>query len=288
MRIPAIFLPAALFASLALSGPMASGQTGQSDRKDVDIVASSDLKLLFSIHKQSQGGAERYDGIRTITFDYTPSKFDEKGKEIMASTRRISMTVRVNADNQELRCVRIDSKIEVPGEAAGSMVNIVSLVTEDGAVKVWSQAEDGSYIPVEAKELKMNAQFDALSMFSQLDLFLFLDTPDIRCTFTGALTRDSKRYVAIETSFRPGRGVAEPSRLYFDSKSSLIERIDVFHPDSNMRLSTTLVEDYTDHKGFKFPGRLRTLNRKGTPVGGWRMENVELNPKLSETHFAKP
>lgn len=285
MRIPAIILSAALIVS---TGVLVQAQDGQKPRKDVDIVASSDLTRLVMIHKQAQGGAERYDGVRTISFDYTPSRIDEKGEEVFANTRHIIVSVRVNDDDQELRTVRIESEIEVPGESEGTKVKIVSLVKADGSVQVWNEAVDGTYNVVETKELKRNAHFDAQSVFAQLDLLMVLDSKDLRCSFTGIFTRDSKRYAAVEAEFRPGRAVPEPSRLYFSSKTSLIERIDVFNAKTHLRQSSSYVENYKDHDGFKFPEKLRFVNRKGEPLGGWRMENVKLNPTLAENCFSKP
>lgn len=285
MRIPALLLSALLLASAV---PAALAQDGVDKRDDVKIQTSSDWERVLALYKHSQGGAERFDGLRTLSFDFTPSIVNEDGEEVASATRHVTYLIRPNEDDQEVRAMRIENEVPVPAEdGTESKIKTVSIVTSEW-VKVWREASDGSYTEVEARELQAAAVFDAKGLWAQLDLILFPDTRDLRCTFSGVLTRDSKRYAAVEAEFRPGRQVPEPARLYFSAVSSLIERIDVFDPKTHLRTATTYLEEYKDHDGIKVPELLRLVDRRGRPLGAWRFANVKLNPDLSESVFEKP
>lgn len=284
MRIPALLL-SSLFLLPAAPVLYAQDAGGQGD--GVQIVASSDWDRVLALYKHSQGGAERFDGLRTISFDFTPAIVNEEGEEVKASMRHMTVLMRPDADEQEVRTVRIESEIAVPGSAEGETIKTVSLVTSQ-SVLVWAQGEDGEYTPVEARELKAAAVFDAKSIWAQLDLILYPDHPDLRCTFSGVMTRDSKRYAAVEAEFRPGRQVPEPARLYFSAVSSLVERIDVFDPKTHLRTGTTYLEEYKDHDGVKVPHYFRFIDRRARPLGSWRLDDLKLNPTLPDKAFTKP
>lgn len=284
MRIPAL-----LFSSLILL-PVATVSLAQDTggkREDVQIVTSSDWDRVLALYKHSQGGAERFDGVRVVAFDFTPAIVNEEGVEEEAGTRHVVVLIRPDANEQEVRTMRIESEIPVPGGAEGETAKIVSLVTAQ-TVLVWSETAEGDYVPVDARELKAAAVFDAKGIWAQLDLLLYPDNQDLRCTFSGVMTRDAKRYAAVEAEFRPGRQVLEPARLYFSAVSSLVERIDVFDPKTHLRTATTYLEEYTDHDGVKVPHYLRFVDRRARPLGSWRLSNIELNPKLTEQVFTKP
>ena len=282
MRTPLILLSALLFAT-AVPAAVAQGQGGK--KGDVEIVATSDWDRVVALYKHSQGGAERFDGLRTLSFDFTPAIYNEAGEEVPMTTRHITYLMRPDADEQEIRAMRIETEIAMPGEDEAA--KIVSIVTPE-SVTVWTEDGQGGYTEVEARELQAAAVFDAQGLWAQLDLLLYPDTRDLRCTVSGPMTRNSKRYMAVEAEFRPGRKVPEPARLYFSAVSSLIERVDVFDPKTRLRTATTYLEDYKDHDGIKFPHYLRFVDRAGKPLGSWRFADVEMNPKLPADNFKKP
>jgi hypothetical protein len=283
MRASAILL-SLLLASTAIAAPL---QDKSGKRDDVKVMASSDWDRVIALYKHAQGGAERFDGLRSLSFDFTPALFDEEGNEVPMATRHISYLIRPNTDEQERRVMRSESEITVPGSGSDEKTKIISIVTAS-SVEVWTEDGEGGFVPVEAKELQALAVFDAKGLWAQLDLILYPDIADLRCSVTGVMTRDSKRYMGVEAEFRPGRQVPEPTRLYFSAVSSLIERIDVFDPKTHLRTATTYLEGYKDHDGIKFPGYLSMIDRRSNKLGTWRFDNVKMNPELPEGYFVKP
>jgi hypothetical protein len=183
--------------------------------------------------------------------------------------------------------MRIETEMPVGTGEDARTVKLISLVTET-SLEVFTEAEDGSYTKRESMEIKRAAALDAKVLWGQLDLLLYLDSRDLRCTYTGVMTRDKEKFVTAEAAFRPGRELAEPRRLYFDTTTALIERIDVFDAKSNMRLGTTMVGDYKDHEGIKFPELIEFTDRAGEVLGGWRFSAVKVNPEVADDTFLKP
>jgi len=284
MRIPALLFSALLLTSTA---PATFAQDSGGKRDDVKVMTSSDWERVMALYKHSQGGAERFDGLKTLSFDFTPVIINEEGEEMPSATRHITYLMRPNADDQEVRSMRIETEVPIQGESGEEKIKTVSFVTAL-SVKVFTEDATGAYSEVEARELQAAAVFDAKGLWAQLDLILYPDSRDLRCTFSGVLTRDSKRYAAVEAEFRPGREVPEPARLYFSAVSSLVERIDVFDPKTHLRTGTTYLEQYKDHDGIKFPEQFRFVDRRGKALAFWRFANVKMNPVLPETQFQKP
>lgn len=246
------------------------------------------MDQLLEIYKAAHGGAERFDGVNYLEFDFTPWVLDEKGERIALPTRNVQTRFRDNADEQLQRSMRIETDFELPGDNdAVRKVQVVSIVTET-AINIWRKEGEGEYIKSESRELMLSAVQDAKVLFAQLDMLLYLDSRDLRCTYGGLMTRDKVSYVTAEAAFRPAREVQEPVRLYFDLKTALIKRIDVFDPQTKMRVGSTLVEDYKDHEGLKFPESISFVSRSMETLGGWDFASVKVNPELSRETFLKP
>ena len=270
---------------LAAALPLAAQDPAGDQPEGPQVVASSDLDVVLSLYKVAHGGAERYDDLRTIAFDYTPSIFDPEGEELRAPVQRISVLFRPDLDEQEQRTVRLEQEVEL-GEGLGT-VKTVSIVTGND-IRVWTEAEDGSWSRSELAELERAAGFHATVLLTNLDLLYWTDSKEIRCRFGGVLRRDGRDYAAVEAEFKPERSVPEPARLYFSGVSSLIERIDAFDPKLRMRIGTVHVEGYEDHGGIKFPGLFRQVDRKGKPIGNWYLDEVSLNGEFEEAFWQKP
>lgn len=278
---PLLLLLAALpLTAIAQDPPEDKGGDGSGP----EVAASSELEVVLGLYKIAHGGKERFDGLRTMAFDYTPSVYDEEGNELMGVKRRVSILFRPDLDEQEQRTVRIEKDVVIEGE---DPAKTVAIVTGSGA-KVWVEGADGELIRSEAQRFQNTASFHASALLNQLDLVYWLDGRDVRCRFGGVLKRDGKDYATIEAEFAPGRQVPEPTRLYISGTSSLIERVDVFDPKFHMRTSTAYLEEYADHGGIKFPGRVRQVDRRGRPVGNWYLEGVELNGEFEPEFWAKP
>ncbi|MDF1800211.1 MAG: hypothetical protein P1V81_13610 [Planctomycetota bacterium] len=283
MRLFALLLP--LFALV----PLTAAQDGAGEKPQAEIVVSNDWEMILKIYKLSQGGEDRFEAVRTLSFDYTPSLFAQDGEEVKSVSQHVDILFRPDLDEQEQRTVRLETELMVKDEETGEDVptKVVSIVTGDQA-KVWVEAADGTMTRSSAIELESTAAFHATALLSHLDLILWPDSPDIRCSFGGVLKRDGKQYATVEAEFKPGRKVPEPARLYFNGATSLIDRIDVFDPKLHMRMGTVHVEGYADHGGVKVPSLFRQLNRKGEPIGNWYLEDMSLNGEFEREYWAKP
>jgi hypothetical protein len=281
----AIFASTLLLAALA-STPFAQDNPGQDS--GLEIKTSTDMDQLFEIYKAAHGGAERFDGVNYLEFDFTPWFLDEQGERIALPTRHIQTRFRDNANEQLQRSMRIETAFELPGENdTVRKISVISVVTETD-INIWRKEADGEFIKSESRELKLSAVQDAKVLFAQLDMLLYLDSRDLRCTYGGVLTRDKVSYATAEAAFRPEREVMEPVRLYFDLKTALIKRIDVFDPKTKMRVGSTLVDDYKDHEGLKFPESISFVDRSMESLAGWDFRDVKVNPELSPETFLKP
>ena len=72
----AIFVSTLLLAALA-STPFAQDNPGQDS--GLEIKTSTDMDQLFEIYKAAHCGAERFDGVNYLEFDFTPWFLDEQG-----------------------------------------------------------------------------------------------------------------------------------------------------------------------------------------------------------------
>ena len=282
-----ILLPTVLLAAFATS-PFAQ-DPAESEEPGFEIAASSDWDQLIGIYKAAHGGAERYDGVDYVSFDWTVFHVDpETGEDVPSNTRRVQMRFRDIPDQELVRSLRIDETVQVRLDNELRDVVLVTLLTEE-SLKVFRKTGGDQYQELtNSKDLRLSQSVDSKALFAQLDLLLHLDSRDLRGQYRGLMKRNDKEYIAVETSFRPGREVPEPSRLYFDTSTALIERIDIFDPKTKRRTGTTLVEGYKDHDGIKFPERFVAHDREMKRLGGWQIANFEVNPETPQEVFLKP
>lgn len=276
-------LPTLLLAAFATS-PFAQDPDGQGG--GVEIQTTTDWDQLLAIYKATQGGAERFDGVNYLAFDYEPYLLDEEGERVAQGSWHVETRFRDNADEQLQRVMRIETEVEVAGEE-GRTIRTVGIVREDG-MEVYREATDGSYEQLSSREILQKHADIAKALWAQLDQILYLDSRDLRCRYTGIMTRNKEKYVTVESGFRPAREVPEPSRLYFDTTTALIERIDVFDPATNTRIGSKLLEGYQDYDGIKFPSEIRFVNRDMEELGGWVFTTFKVNPELEKETFLKP
>lgn len=282
-----ILLPTLLLAAFATS-PFAQDPP-KDEGPGFEIVTTSDWDQLLEIYKAAHGGAERYDGVDYLSFDWTVFYVDpETGEEVPSNTRKVQMRFRDNPDQEQVRSLRIDETVQVVLDGETRDVELVTLLTEL-EMEVYRKTGEDSYQELtNSRDLLTSQAVDSKALFAQLDLLLFLDSRDLRAQYRGMMKRDGEQYIAVEAGFRPGREVPEPARLYFDTSTALIERIDIFDPKTKRRTGTTRLEGYKDHDGIKFPERFVAFDREQEKIGGWQITEFEINPETPEEVFLKP
>ena len=282
-----ILLPTLLLAAFATS-PFAQDPV-EDQQPEFELATSSDWDQLLEIYKAAHGGAERYDGVDYLSFDWTVFNVDpETGEEVPSNTRKVQMRFRDDPDRELVRALRIDETVQVLLDGESRDVELVTLLTET-ELTVHRKLGEGEYQELtNSQDLLKSQEVDGKALFAQLDLLLFLDSRDLRGQYRGMMKRDGEQYIAVEASFRPGRAVPEPSRLYFDTSTALIERVDIFDPKTKRRTGTTRLEGYKDHDGVKFPERFVAFDREMEKLGGWQVANFEINAETPEEVFLKP
>jgi hypothetical protein len=282
---------------MAVAAPSAPAQTPVGpDETPVEIVVTSDWDRILRLYQQVHGGPERLAELQYISFDFTPSVFDKEGKETVFPKKKVEIRFRnqLPYDTGEdgmtellLRSVRVESEMDISDGKGEDKIKMITIVTPKSS-KVWLANSSGGYDQNNAKELRLDASYDANAILAHLDMILMPESEELLFRYVGVRQRDGVKYAAVEAEFTPERGIRQLYRNYFSPVTSLIERMDIYDPETKRRMGFTRVTDYEDHGGIKFPRKFKTFDKKEKPIGTWTFSNVKVNPTFDPAHFEKP
>jgi hypothetical protein len=285
-----------LFFALFTAVSTAAAQTPDQPSVPGQIYVASDWDRILQIYQMVHGGSERMHEMKLFSFDFAPSSFNEEGVETVFDKRKVTIRFfnvvpvpqgEIGPSEPIPRSVRIDSTIDLSEDGSGKKSKLISMVTP-GSVHVWVENATGGFDETRAKELQVSAAKDANAILAHLDMILMPDSEELLFRYVGIRKRDGVDYAAVEAEFSPVRGVPQIYRNYLSPVTSLIERMDVYDPETKRRVGFTRISDYEDHGGIKFPRQFKSYNRDEKPVGTWTFTNVVMDPEVPETHFVKP
>ena len=256
-------LPLLLATPLAAQGETPAPSQGRGIAPRVE--SKGELQKLFTVYRQAHGGEATFQGLRDLGFRLVPMSL-VKGEEVPEPSLQVDVQYGV-----EERRVRVEE--EVDGK------RLVKL--SDGLTgRVWVDGQ-----PVEVPELIAGAREEALLFFAYFDLLYGLEAPDVAHKLEGVKTRDGQQYLTVHVEFHASRQIYSAFRLYFNSETALIDRIDVFDLRTLKRLYTVKLSEYKDLGGLKFPGRFAFVSVDGKPLKAWRLEAPAHNRGLAPEHF---
>jgi hypothetical protein len=254
-------LPLLLATTLVAQGGTPAPSQGIAPR----VESKDELQTLFNVYRHAHGGEAAFQGLRDLGFRLVPLGLVD-GEEVAEPSLQVDIQYGV-----EERQVRIEEQVD-----GKQLVKLSDGLTG----RVWVDGQ-----PVEVPELIAGAREEALLFFAYFDLLYGLEAPDIAHKLEGVKTREGQQYLTVHVEFHASRQVYSAFRLYFNSETALIDRIDVFDLRTLKRLYTVKLSEYKDLGGLKFPGRFAFVSVEGQPLKAWRLEAPAHNRGLAPEHF---
>jgi hypothetical protein len=212
------------------------------------------------------GGVDVLDGLTGFKFNLVPSEFERQPDGTFVEKTGAPFTVEVDYRTGE-RNVRME---EIQDDKP-----VVRLISRHGNL-VYIAGK-----PVELPELLAVAQDQARSILQYLDIYLGPPAARLPALWDQVRTRDKQQYYCFESQTILG----DPLRLYVSQASHLIARVDLFNSKDGKRIRTFQFEDPAPVSDLPMPRLMRILDRDNKPIGNWRFENLEVNPKFPEKRF---
>ena len=229
------------------------------------VEVLGELQQLFIAYHRAHGGAASFQGLRDLGFRLVPLRLVE-GAEVAEPGLQIDIQYGV-----EERRVRVEEQVD-----GKQLVKLSDGLT----AQVWVDGQ-----AVEVPELLAGAREEALLFFAYFDLLYGLEAPDVAHKLEGVRKRDGQQYLTLHVEFHASRQIYSAFRLYFNTETALIDRIDVFDLRTLKRLYTVRLTGYQDLNGLKFPTRFEFVGVDGKPLRAWRLEEPVRNRGLAPEHF---
>ncbi len=268
------------FAQEPPEGGAGGGQEKEGEEKKGNIRIRTPMERLFVAYGLCQGGRDRLNSLKTLSFRWLPHEISENGPRELSP---LNVTVQLQGPE---RMVRLEEDVE--GKHRTKLVNDLQNVA-----RVWIDDEERR-IP----ELLAGAQTESRVLFLLMDLLYRPESPELRSEFDqrGELERDGRKCLVATYEFHPSRALNDTYRAFYDSETGLVGRIDVHDQSTttNKRTSSFLLTEYipvgdpNPRAAIKFPGRIEWQDREGRTLALWRFADVEVDADLPPGHFQGP